>query len=203
MLLSTARTYDGIVDSYQVTVSRPAPERNAFRDEFIRAVIDGPVLDAGCGPGQDLLDFASMGLRAYGVDASPAMVQRTRERGAYAVVGDVRTLPMRPGTIGAIWSSASLLHVPRDDVPTTLSSWHTTLRPGGLLGLITSIGDEDGWESVPYKPGTQHTGAQLRRWFVHHQPEALIGLIKDCGFHIAASSTRSGTRDWLHVLATA
>ncbi|MFJ2272191.1 methyltransferase domain-containing protein [Streptomyces sp. NPDC087849] len=45
----------------------------------------GPVLDVGCGPGRLVAALAARGLRALGVDVSPAAVARTRQRGGTAV----------------------------------------------------------------------------------------------------------------------
>ncbi|WP_445525861.1 class I SAM-dependent methyltransferase [Streptomyces cyslabdanicus] len=45
----------------------------------------GPVLDIGCGPGRMVAALAARGVRALGVDVSPAAVARTRRRGGAAV----------------------------------------------------------------------------------------------------------------------
>jgi SAM-dependent methyltransferase len=45
----------------------------------------GPVLDIGCGPGRMVTALAARGVRALGVDVSPAAVARTRHQGGAAV----------------------------------------------------------------------------------------------------------------------
>ncbi|MEU6369323.1 class I SAM-dependent methyltransferase [Streptomyces sp. NPDC046931] len=45
----------------------------------------GPVLDIGCGPGRLVAALAARGVRALGVDVSPAAVAGTRQRGGAAV----------------------------------------------------------------------------------------------------------------------
>lgn len=202
VLASTTCSYDAIVDSYQATVATPAAGRTEFLQQFIAAVADGGlVLDVGCGPGTDLIEFAAAGLRSIGLDASHAMAARARERGGAALVADLRQPPVRPGSVDAVWSSASLLHVPRQDVARTLNAWRGVLPDGGVLGLITSIGEDEGWEAVPYKASTQHGDTTLRRWFVHHQPAALLDDLHQAGFTPFVCTTRTGTRDWLQVLA--
>jgi SAM-dependent methyltransferase len=47
--------------------------------------IDGPVVDVGCGPGRFAAEFRRLGVRALGLDVSPAVVQLARRRGASAV----------------------------------------------------------------------------------------------------------------------
>jgi len=49
------------------------------------------------------------------------------------VGGDLRRLPVADESLDGIWSCASLLHVPRNEVPATLRSWRAALRPEGAL----------------------------------------------------------------------
>lgn len=82
-----------------------------------------------------------------------------------------------------------------------LVAWQRLLRPGGVLGFIISLGGVEGWEVVPYKPGSQYVGAPLRRWFVHHEREALLRLIGEAGFRVDHWEERNGLRRWLQALA--
>ena len=201
-LWETAASYDRVVDSYEAQVRIPAPQRTAFRDLFTsRLRGGGQVLDAGCGPGQDAEHFQRLGWSILAVDASRNMVLRARERGCAAVVGDLRRLPVADRSLDGLWSSASLLHVPRPEVGGTFARWADLLRPGGILGLITSLGHDEGWEAVPYAPGAQHQGVPLRRWFVHHERDALIELVQRTGLLIDHVEERAGHRHWLQLLA--
>lgn len=198
----TAESYDRIVDSYEAQAAQPPPERTAFLLRFMQHVRQkGVVLDAGCGPGHDLDALMAGGLRAFGLDASIGMARRAGSKGHLVLAADLRRPPIGFGVLDGLWSSASLLHVPRPDVAPTLVAWQRLLRPGGVLGLITSLGDDEGWEAVPYKPGSQHEGSPLRRWFVHHNREALIRSLSEAGFRLQHSEERDGHRRWLQVLA--
>lgn len=199
----TAESYDRIVDSYEAQAAQPPPARTAFLTTFIERVRQhGLVLDAGCGPGHDLDELSAGGLTAFGLDSSIGMARRARSRGHLVLAADVRRPPVRPGVLDGLWSSATLLHVARPDVLRTLVEWQGLLRPAGALGLITSLGSDEGWEAVPYKPGSQHVGVPLRRWFVHHDREALLRTIGQAGFRVDHSEERDGHRRWLQVLAT-
>lgn len=201
-LRETARSYDRIVDSYEAQATNAPPARTAFVDQFIdRVRPSGVVLDAGCGPGHDVSHFVARGLDAFGIDTSIGMARRAFERGQRVAVADIRRPPLAAGSIDALWSSASLLHVPRPDVASTLASWKGLLRPGGLLGLITSLGGDEGWEAVPYAVGTQHGDVPLRRWFVHHERNALEKAIRESGFLVAHSAVREAHRQWLQLVA--
>ena len=198
---ATRASYEQVALDYQARTTNPDPDFVAFRNRFAAAV-QGRVADLGCGPGQHAQALRATGLDVVGVDLTTAMLQLTAARGIPAVQGDLRALPLRAGAFGGLWSSASLLHVPRFDVPATLGSWHTLLRSGGVLGLSTSLGNQDGWEVVPYatpKPVYE----DLHRWFVHHDEGELLDMLTEAGFTVTEATRRTSQREWLMVLATA
>ena len=199
----TAATYDRIVDDYEARANALTPEFAEFRSAFVnRLPRAARVLDLGCGPGRDGAHFRELGFRATGLDASPGMAARARRNGLPVAVGDHRRPPFRPATAEGVWSSATLLHVPRPDVPATLAAWHRLLRPGGILGLSTSLGDSQGWEDVPYAAADQYgADVELRRWFVHLQSDELLELLSAAGFTILTAQERTSHRRWLQVLA--
>ena len=200
---STARSYDLIAAGYARGNASLSGEVATFRDTFVASVrAGGLVADLGCGPGRDALFFASAGLNAVGIDASSEMVRLAVTNGADARVGDLREPELALGSVDGIWSNASLLHVPRGDVPRTLRAWHQALAPGGVLGLLTSTGADEGWEQVPYDPTKQAVPSGVRRWFVHHEKPGLLTLLVDAGFHVDAVSERVSHRVWLQVLAS-
>lgn len=203
VLVPTAHAYDGVVDDY-VRRNTDVPDDFArFRAEFADAVpAGGRVADLGCGPGRDAVVFRAAGLRAIGVDASRRMAGHALAHGVPTARADIRLLPLRPDSLDGIWSAASLLHVPRGDVPATLRSWWRCLRPGGVLGLSTSVGEGEGWEPWPAEPGTRAPTTGLRRWFVHHRPDALVGLLAEARFSVQVARERTSHRRWVQVLAS-
>ena len=203
-LRETAATYDRIVDDYEARATTVTPEFGAFRDRFAaRVPAGGLVLDLGCGPGRDAAHFRGAGFRVAALDASPVMAARARRNGVPAAVGDHRRPPLRPGLADGLWSSASLLHVPRPDVPAALARWRQLLRPGAALGLSTSLGDSEGWEDVPYAADGRAADADLRRWFVHFRREELLELVAAAGFRVLSAQERTSHRRWLMILAQA
>jgi SAM-dependent methyltransferase len=197
----TRATYDRVAEDYDRTTQQPSAELLAFRAAFA-ASVSGPVADLGCGPGRDLGAFRAAGITALGVDLSSGMLRRAARAGLPVVRGDLRRPPLRPRTLDGIWSCAALLHVPRPDVPATLAAWHALLRPGGHLALSTSLGDDEGWELVPYEgPGPK--GGALHRWFVHHDEAELLGLLDSAGFTVRSHEQRAGHRNWTMIRATA
>ena len=189
----TSEVYDVIAHSYDAQTCLPSPELEAHRAAF-RSLVDGPVADLGCGPGRDLQRLSDV----VGMDRSDGMLALARTRGR-VVRGDLREPPFRD--LSGVWSCASLLHVPRPEAPAALAAWRSCLRPGGVLGLSTSIGDHEGWEKVPYATPHGHRGPD-ERWFVHHPEDVLLGLLRNAGFTVVSTSRRTTKRDWLMVLAT-
>jgi SAM-dependent methyltransferase len=196
----TRRSYQQVAQDYEVQTAVTPPEFEAFRDRFAAAA-SGPVADLGCGPGQHAQALRAAGLDVLGVDLSTAMLALAARRGVPVVQGDLRRLPLRHRAFGALWSSASLLHVPIEDVDATLAGWRALLRPGGLLGLSTSLGGEQGWELVPYAT-PQPTEQPLSRWFVHHDEADLLSRLTTAGFDVEHHEVRVTKRTWLMVLAT-
>jgi SAM-dependent methyltransferase len=190
----TSAVYDVIANAYDEQTRVPSPELDDLREVF-RSLVRGPVADLGCGPGRDLQRLDDV----VGMDRSDGMLALARTRGR-VVRGDLRRPPFLD--LAGVWSNASLLHVPREDVPATLAAWHECLRPGGVLGLSTSLGDEEGWEKMPYGIPHDHRGPD-ERWFVHHPEEVLLGALRDAGFTVARASRRTTNRHWLMVLAAA
>jgi SAM-dependent methyltransferase len=157
----TRRDYDEVAELYddmvrqgdQVIDALSAGMINAFADLVRAGGSMGAVVDAGCGPGQwtDHLDRA--GIRAYGIDLSPAMVaiaRRYRPDLRYEV-GSMLHLDAGDESIAGILAHFSLIHTPPDLLPRVLTEFARVVEPGGplLIGVqITDTADANGW--VPY-----------------------------------------------------
>jgi SAM-dependent methyltransferase len=112
--------------------------------DFSARIPRGSVLDLGCGAGYDLEAFRSRGHSAVGLDyAAPiAKIAKTTSE-APVVVADMRAIPFGGAVFDGIWASASLLHLPRDDLPLALSEIKRVLKTGGLLfaSVKKGVGD--------------------------------------------------------------
>jgi len=197
----TSAVYDLIAEDYETRTRQTSPEYALFREQFIVALPrGGTVLDVGCGPGRDAGFFRKAGLLCFGLDLSEAML-RLACRSTSVVRGDLRALPVRSNCLDGIWSGASLLHVPREQVRATLDGWHGALSPGGVAGLSTSVGHDEGWELVPAREDHRINEPSVRRWFVHHDPDDLCSLVQSAGFDVVSAATRVSHRTWVQVLA--
>ncbi len=199
---TTGATYDVIAPAYAARAT-VTPVLRAHLERFAELLPDeGRVLDVGSGPGYLAEVLAERGVRVAALDTSAAML-RLAARRVPAVRADLRRLPVRPGALDGIWANASLLHVPRAEVPGTLAGWHSALRPGGAVGLSTATGadGEQGWEEVAFPVGGAPGAPAPRRWFVLHPEARLRGLIADAGFTLSHADTYVTHRTWFQAVA--
>jgi len=92
------------------------------------------VLDLGCGTGLLAAELALLGYRVVGVDSSPAMLARARERLGEDVVLAEQTLPdlTVPGVFDAAVSTFDALnYVGPDQLRTSMTAVASHLRNGG------------------------------------------------------------------------
>ena len=198
---ATRATYDDIAEAY---AARNAPNVGArdWLDELAAAVPSGGVVvDVGCGPGADAALLRAAGHRAIGLDLSSSMLGLARRSGVPVVQADLRELPLRDRSVDAVWSSASLLHVPREQTVATLAEWRRVTRDGGGLALSTSSGADEGWEVVPY--ARAHDEPERHRWFVHRTRDELVAAIAAAGWSVEHVGRRESHRVWHLVRARA
>lgn len=98
--------------------------------------VDMPVLEIGCGPGDDTATLAAAGLDVTAFDISADAVAAARRRAPAADIRcqDIRDpFPLGAGTAGAVVASLSLHYFPWQETLALVERVHRTLRPGGLL----------------------------------------------------------------------
>ncbi|MFE9775470.1 class I SAM-dependent methyltransferase [Streptomyces sp. NPDC005931] len=101
----------------------------------------GDVLDLGCGTGSLSLLAAEQGHRVTGVDRSPAMIARAREklagRDAAFLVGDAAAPPVGDRRHDVVLVRHVLWTLPGPG--RVLRHWRGLLRPGGRLVLVEGV----------------------------------------------------------------
>ncbi|MCM2580072.1 class I SAM-dependent methyltransferase [Streptomyces meridianus] len=159
----------GTVDGYRIW-SRTYDGPNSAFDldepvvgEILDGLPTGVALDAACGTGRMTALLAERGHRTVGVDSSPDMLTRARERVSDGEFrrGDLRRLPVADEAMDLVVCSLALTHVP--DLGPVMAEFARVLRPGGHLvtsdihpewvarGSIPSVSLADG------KPGQMET----------------------------------------------
>ncbi|MFJ4693315.1 class I SAM-dependent methyltransferase [Streptomyces sp. NPDC088766] len=105
----------------------------------------GRVLDAGCGTGRalpPLRDAVGPSGVVVGVDLTPAMLEAAvragRDRAGRLLLADVTALPLRSGSLDAVFAAGLVAHLP--DPSRNLRELARAVRPGGALALFHPIG---------------------------------------------------------------
>jgi SAM-dependent methyltransferase len=144
--------FDRIADRYDET--RGGEERGRFLAREIDPLLDRNrvVLEIGTGTGLVALGLRELGLRPVGIDLSPEMASRARDRlGPVVALGDAVRLPVADASIDQAYS-VWVLHIVGDR-GAVLAEVGRVLRPGGRYvvapGYIGRPDDEVGrmlWE---------------------------------------------------------
>ncbi|MET9375501.1 class I SAM-dependent methyltransferase [Streptomyces sp. NPDC002992] len=189
-LSATREAYDAAAPTYARLFRdtlRDSPLDRAMLGAFaeaVRASGDGQVADLGCGPGHVTAHLDELGLTAFGVDASPAMIELARQ--AYPDLrfdeGSMAALDIADGAVGGVLSRWSIIHTPPDELPVVLKEFHRVLAPGGhlLVGF---------WASDDPSHPTQvfdHAVAPAYRW----SPDHLAAMLRASGLAEVARMVR-------------
>lgn len=161
MLLDSAGELGDGVEAHPITArevyagwaaSYDEPGHNQLLDieqpvvwEILDGLPPGIALDAACGTGRHGAHLSSLGHTVIGVDSSPGMLERAREKVPAAEFheADLHALPLRDDSVDLVVCGLALMHVP--DLDPVLREFVRILRPGGQLvisdwrGLIGDI----------------------------------------------------------------
>ncbi|MDA2815135.1 class I SAM-dependent methyltransferase [Nocardiopsis sp. RSe5-2] len=145
--------------------------------EFCR-ITSGTVLDAGAGCCRDAVQMARGGRDVVAVDAVPALLEAGPPHARVRpVAADVRDLPLRGSSVGAVWCSAVLLHMDATGLVTALGEFLRVLTPDGFAHI--SLKEGDGRSVEPMADSTEH-----RRHFFAYPLGRLRDLCADAGFGV-------------------
>jgi SAM-dependent methyltransferase len=183
--LDAVRTsYDAVADNYvAMGMGQLGPEPwlraalSAFAEQ-VRGV--GPVLDAGCGPGDASAYLHGLGVDVSGIDLSPAMVAHARSRfpNISFQAKSVTDVDPAPESLGGVLGWWSWFNLPREVLPQVVATMARALRPGGQLLTGTHCGRgsvvrTSGYGDVPV------------RWTTHlYAPEDLTAMITTAGLEV-------------------
>lgn len=185
-LRATRESYDAIAPTYAQMFHDSLRERplerallSAFA-ELVRTNGGGEVADLGCGPGYVTAHLHALGLKAFGVDASPVMIELAREANPQLrfEIGSMASLDIKDGTLGGALSRWSIIHTTPQEVPAILAEIARVLAPGGHLLIDFPATDGPHHETQAY----DHTVATAYRW----APDRLAELLHDHGLAEAA-----------------
>lgn len=174
----TQATYTAVAPAYFAQNQDRASLERLLR-RLVKFAPDGPILDAGCGPGFDADTLQGWGHSVAALDMSMAMMQTGRPY--FPTVrftqGDLCHLPFAAGTFAGVWMMASLLHLPRPDAAAALLEARRVLCPDGIGFISVKEGTGEGWAGAP-------GSSTQRRYFIYWQPDQLDAALTAAGFTI-------------------
>ena len=93
----------------------------------------GRAIDAACGTGRLAVQLAGLGFQTTGVDSSPAMLERARERAADVTFagGELTALPFPAADADLVVTGLALTHIA--DLAPVYAEFARVLKPGGDL----------------------------------------------------------------------
>jgi len=165
-------------------------------EQAVLAMVVGPVIDLGCGPGRLVFDLASRRVRALGVDSSPEAVELARRRGAVVLHRDL--FGPLPGE--GRWATALLFDgnvgIGGDPVR-LLARCRRLVAPGGRV-VVELETPGTGWSRV--SANLEHDGRRSRRftWAVVGADE-VDGLAERSGLTVATMTETPSGRWFAHL----
>ncbi len=114
------------------------------QDKFIKLLEPNAyILDAGCGSGRDSLYFMQQGFKVCAIDGSEEMCKAASDYIGQPVecikFQDIDYEEMFDG----VWACASLLHVPKQELPGILRKFYRALKPNGVMYASFKYGDKE------------------------------------------------------------
>lgn len=146
------------------------------------AHVDGPILDAGCGPGHWTGYLAEQGNDTRGVDQVPGFINHARKEYPQVSfeVGNIDALPDASDSIAGVLAWYSLIHHEPGKIQRALGEFARVLRPGGELLLGFFVG--------PDVEAFDHAIVTAYRWSV----DAMGDELRQAGFELVETHTRTG-----------
>jgi SAM-dependent methyltransferase len=164
-------------------------------DRFLQYVKPGGrILDLGSGSGRDLKAMLDRGYFPLGIDASPSLAKLAGDfSGATCLT--LRFEDLKFGSeFDAAWACASLLHMPKIQMPSILQNIHRSLAEYGVLFVSVQIGQ--GEKLLPDG-----------RFFAYYAPEEFFQILEGAGYTIQKSWLSQDSLcsrrqiDWLNIVA--
>lgn len=120
----------------------------------------GRLLDAGCGSGRDARAFRDLGFDVTAMEASPKLAALARAHTGMPV--EVKTFDQVAwrDEFDGVWACASLLHVPRADLPDAMRRLRDALVPGGICWMSFKYGTEERQASGRHFTDLDEAGAR-------------------------------------------
>lgn len=127
---------------------------------FAQKLKGDKLLDAGCGVGRDMITFKNLGFNVTGLEPTPALATKTRQRTNLPVRTRNLAHPIQDSWDG-IWCLAVLVHIPLQDWEAAISNIWNALAPGGWAYISVKEGNTGAYTDSQGRPLTLVSHADL------------------------------------------
>lgn len=196
------KTYDRIAEDWNQDHLNDTWWKAHIDDLITQLPLGGTVLDVGCGAGHKSLYFSERGFKVKGIDFSEKMIEIAKRQvlSADFEVRDMYDLDAISETFDCVFVCASLLHIPKKDVPGILRACRQRLAENGILFIAV----KEQWEgqSDERVETEDDYGYQYRRFFSYFTLPQLERLLSDADMKVVQSDiTTAGNTRWIRVFA--
>jgi len=198
VVAQTLEIYDRDARLFLTRWGTPRYKRPVLLDEWLtRVPTSGVLLDLGCGGGQDTRYLSAAGYRIIGLDRTRSLLQfgKACAPSVPFILADMRSLPVRTGSLDGIWAAASLVHLPKAVATEVLVKLRHCLRPGGVLAATVTYGTRSRILERGWIPG---------RYFARWSKAELARAVRRAGWDIVALrvvSNRERKGRWINLIA--
>ena len=197
-IAQTLRTYEKDADLFLKHWGRKKYKRPPLLTQWLKLLPECAVLlDLGCGAGQDSRYLDLLGHRVIGLDRTMPLLKfaTVRTPSVPLVLADMRSLPLRAGSLNGIWAAASLIHLPKRAVPSVLTTLQHLVKPGGFVAATFTYGSNSRVKLTGWMPG---------RYFARWRKDELARTLHRAGWtvlslRVVSNQERKGR--WINVVA--
>lgn len=221
---STKEFYDQHVDEYIDNINRagithvPLEHFDTFtshlqqlsRVEENEASSSSPeqplkILELGCGYGRDAEVFHKKGMNVIGTDYSRSMLQKAQASvpGVFFLEMDHRDIGKHfiSNSLHGIWACATIIHLPKGDIPNLFKNMLSLLHPGGCVYVSVKRGAGE-----TFDPDERYGG--IKKLYSFYEEEEIEELFVQAGFQILECGVSDhtekdsyATHPFIHVFA--
>lgn len=161
----------------------------------------GKILDLGCGAGRDSRILAEKGYEIVGIDYSNEMLKSARKlhgdlKNIHFRKMDMRKLDFKNRVFDGVWASASLLHIPKKEIPKVLREVRRVLKPNGYFFVAVKKGEGERMVA------SEKYGKPMERFFSFFEVEELRSFLERANFEVVNKQMETiGDTKWIQIIA--
>jgi ubiquinone/menaquinone biosynthesis C-methylase UbiE len=189
---STVETYDAIA---KVHFDKYSDEGllKIYLDYMIKHISGKSILDIGCGFGRDAKYLSERGFDVIGIDLSSNQLKIAKNHAPKAkfVQMDMRKLNFEDNTFDGIFAAASLVHLPKNQIESTLKEFFRVIKSKSILFVTVKKGTGESFSTKDYYAGNE-------KFFAYYSEDEIINLIESVGFKVKKILPLKG--EWINIM---